>query len=43
MNLKVLSVCDNEILAIQGLEHCLLLEELLMEVCVSVCCCWKSS
>lgn len=33
VNLKVLSVCDNEILAIQGLEHCLLLEELLMEVC----------
>ena len=31
MNLKVLSVCDNEILAIQGLDQCVLLEELLME------------
>ena len=31
VNLKVLSVCDNEILAIQGLDCCVLLEELLME------------
>jgi len=31
VNLRVLSVCDNEIVAIQGLERCVLLEELLME------------
>ncbi|KAJ1494090.1 hypothetical protein T484DRAFT_1766595, partial [Baffinella frigidus] len=31
VNLRVLSVCDNEIVAIQGLDRCVLLEELLME------------
>uniref|UniRef100_A0A7S4J9U1 U2A'/phosphoprotein 32 family A C-terminal domain-containing protein n=1 Tax=Guillardia theta TaxID=55529 RepID=A0A7S4J9U1_GUITH len=31
VNLRVLSVCDNEILSLQGLERCTLLEELLME------------
>jgi len=31
VNLKILSVCDNEILQIQGLDYCENLEELLME------------
>ena len=31
VNLKILSICDNEILQIQGLENCVSLEELLME------------
>ena len=31
VNLKILSICDNEILQIQGLENCVNLEELLME------------